>query len=560
MATGQEKHNLKPGTMVAVEVEQAVNNVLMVCFRSGGKIYRGALIDTQIGCPLGISSPVSLCERLKNNFDEVSQSERATTVVVMPQENGPGEVGKVEHSALSYRQSYFQDMPLPSPRPLLMNKTANFKEKKMSNTSVRTRPIRLRPRRPLCSKCRSQCSNSAAASGSHTSGKKTDKLPLIRKHKKEDASTKYVGNKKSKTCSADVTGVRKTSPVIKISYASPQGKGHVVRIPAKTHSATYRNSTESNRTSKLKQTEQLKSQKILKKARTPPKRKSSKPVKPVLNGFLHSSDTKSYHEEHRRIRIIKSEGTYYSTAPNHCGDVKSYSRSQLMDQSQSMASSGNTTVGSLHCVSRCQGVRESNAKSTNKQDDNMLGIDSAHACSTSREYHNHRKDKCGPDDIVVGSSVEGIMDVCMETEESNIISVVHAKDHVPPLKVQVHKKNVTKSRLQDGREMCIGDIVWGKITGFPWWPGRIVEIVVSRHEDGTLISQLAQITWFASTTISHMPLTELYPFLPYFTERYNRKKKGIYRDAVRQATEAATTLSAEVRALNTMFETSTLQP
>ncbi len=95
---------------------------------------------------------------------------------------------------------------------------------------------------------------------------------------------------------------------------------------------------------------------------------------------------------------------------------------------------------------------------------------------------------------------------------------------------------------------------------FPWWPGRIVEIVVSRHENGTLLSQLAQITWFASTTISHMPLTDLYPFLPFFAERYNRKKKGIYKDAVRQATEAATTLSPEVRALHTMFETSTLQP
>ncbi|XP_022085493.1 PWWP domain-containing protein 2A-like isoform X2 [Acanthaster planci] len=509
--------------------------------------------------PLGISSPVSLCDRLKNNFDELSHSESAATVVVMPQENGSGEgAAKVEHSALSYRQSYFQDMPLPYPRPLLMNKPTSFKEKKMSNTNVRTRPIRLRPRRPLCSKCRSQCSNNVAASASHTSGKKSDKLSLIRKHKKDDASTKCVANKKNKTTTVDVPEVRKTSPVIKISYASPQGKGHVVRIPAKTHSASYRNSTESNHTNKLKQTEKLKSQKILKKARTPPKNKSTKPV---LNGFIHGSDSKSYHEQHRRIRIIKSEGTYYSTATNHCEDSKSDTRSQLKDQSESLTSSATVAASSLYCISKTTSKehREPNVKSSNIQESNMLGKGNALEWNTSREYSSYNQEKSGSDHMDVSSSVEGNMDVCLESEESNMISLP-GKDRVPSLKVQVHKKNVTKSRLQDGREMCIGDIVWGKITGFPWWPGRIVEIVVSRHEDGTLLSQLAQITWFASTTISHMPLTELYPFLPYFAERYNRKKKGIYRDAVRQATEAATTLSAEVRALNTMFETSTLQP
>jgi hypothetical protein len=25
----------------------------------------------------------------------------------------------------------------------------------------------------------------------------------------------------------------------------------------------------------------------------------------------------------------------------------------------------------------------------------------------------------------------------------------------------------------DGRRMAVGDVVWGKIHGFPWWPGKV---------------------------------------------------------------------------------------
>lgn len=190
-----------------------------------------------------------------------SHSESAATVV-MPGENGSGE--KVEHSALSYRQSYFQDMPLPAPRPLLLNRPANFREKKAPSSNTRTRPIRLRPRRPLCSKCRSQCSNNVTSSVPHSSGGKIDKTSFIRKHKAEIVTPKHFGSKKSATGDT-IAGLRKTSPVIKISYASPQGKGHVVRIPAKTHSAAYKNSTSLNQNSELGHADRQKAQKMLKK-------------------------------------------------------------------------------------------------------------------------------------------------------------------------------------------------------------------------------------------------------------------------------------------------------
>lgn len=52
-----------------------------------------------------------------------------------------------------------------------------------------------------------------------------------------------------------------------------------------------------------------------------------------------------------------------------------------------------------------------------------------------------------------------------------------------------------------------GDVVWGKVVGFPWWPGKVLSV--------TPMSK-AHVTWFASTTSSLMPCDSLSPFLEDF--------------------------------------------
>lgn len=49
-----------------------------------------------------------------------------------------------------------------------------------------------------------------------------------------------------------------------------------------------------------------------------------------------------------------------------------------------------------------------------------------------------------------------------------------------------------------------GDIVWGKVVGFPWWPGRVLSVTPTAR---------AHVAWFASTTSSLMPCDSLSPFL-----------------------------------------------
>ncbi|KAJ2950918.1 hypothetical protein O0L34_g5287 [Tuta absoluta] len=72
-----------------------------------------------------------------------------------------------------------------------------------------------------------------------------------------------------------------------------------------------------------------------------------------------------------------------------------------------------------------------------------------------------------------------------------------------------------------------GDIVWGKVVGFPWWPGRVLSVTPASR---------AHVSWYASTTSSLMPCDSLSPFLDDYKIRFNKKKRGAYKEAVKQAT------------------------
>ncbi|TRZ03809.1 hypothetical protein DNTS_027800 [Danionella cerebrum] len=124
-----------------------------------------------------------------------------------------------------------------------------------------------------------------------------------------------------------------------------------------------------------------------------------------------------------------------------------------------------------------------------------------------------------------------------------------------PLKAAMFSKNVTKCVAVDGRTICVGDIVWAKILGFPWWPARILAITVSRKDNGLLVRQEARVSWFGSPTTSFLAITQLAPFLENFQSRFDKKRRGLYRKAITEAAKAAKQLTPEVRALLTQFET-----
>ena len=91
----------------------------------------------------------------------------------------------------------------------------------------------------------------------------------------------------------------------------------------------------------------------------------------------------------------------------------------------------------------------------------------------------------------------------------------------------------------------VGDIVWGKVHGHPWWPGRVLAISGIRNEEtNNPWDRDAHVSWYGSNTSSIMHLHALQLFLPNFAKRHKRNKKGFYRVAVRQAQEALQAMSS----------------
>lgn len=92
----------------------------------------------------------------------------------------------------------------------------------------------------------------------------------------------------------------------------------------------------------------------------------------------------------------------------------------------------------------------------------------------------------------------------------------------------------------------VGDIVWGKVHGHPWWPGRVLAISGIRNEESNNPwDRDAHVSWFGSNTSSIMRVHGLQLFLPNFAKRHKRNKKGFYRVAVREAQEALEAMPAK---------------
>lgn len=567
MASQISQDSPKIGSILPAEVEQALPNLLIVALKSGGKVFRGVLIDTQSGsCPVGVPDTLNLGSRLNKEFGVPVVD---TALVLHEDDPGTGDTAtQVENSALSFRQSYFQNMPLPPPRPLLFGKkekTPEIKQKTMSHS--RSRPFKLRPRQLLCTKCKGACqpgkAKTAQTGRQDRNGLKKRKLDSsndggVRKKSKHDSRTVLNGGTNVSKSSSS-TGVsrpastpsksennslKKTSPAIKISYATP-GKGQrlIVRIPPRTNNFKQ-SSASPGLGSKNKK-------RVLSVPLTPltaiGKHNNIDSLKrPLLNG-LHTSPVKSQHD---KIRIVKTKGTY--SIPSDNIPVRTY---KPMPASNKLVNGNGKLLAnvSVKAISLVNGYRP---LSMNPKREGPLPshsflphIDCSDTASECSSYTSSSR----------GSRVKkqngSINNNNSEYEFDSDASSKDAPKKLEEAQPSMHKKNVTKSVLPGGRSVCVGDIIWGKITGFPWWPGRIVQIIVTRNPEGSIAKQEAQITWFASRSISFMPLTKLPPFLGDFKKYYDKKRKGLYKDAIAQAHKASEALSSEVRELHTMFET-----
>ena len=110
---------------------------------------------------------------------------------------------------------------------------------------------------------------------------------------------------------------------------------------------------------------------------------------------------------------------------------------------------------------------------------------------------------------------------------SKITGTCVYKDTIPG---HVCEKEIGHSEL-----IRTGDIIWGKVNGCPWWPGRIDKI--DRRQQNC--QKMATISWYASRTTSVMPCRAVCNFMDHYNIRYSKRKKGNYQRAVILAKQAA---------------------
>ncbi|KAF2357677.1 PWWP domain [Trinorchestia longiramus] len=117
---------------------------------------------------------------------------------------------------------------------------------------------------------------------------------------------------------------------------------------------------------------------------------------------------------------------------------------------------------------------------------------------------------------------------------------------------------LSRPALEEGwLNMAVGDVVWAKILGFPWWPAMVTHLRVrdavcvqntgkrtectpaSEHSVDYRKDFAAQVSWYGSATTSTLHPASLRPFILCFKQRYSKKKRGPYRSAVKEALRVA---------------------
>ncbi|KAM6960941.1 DNA (cytosine-5)-methyltransferase 3A [Aplochiton taeniatus] len=104
----------------------------------------------------------------------------------------------------------------------------------------------------------------------------------------------------------------------------------------------------------------------------------------------------------------------------------------------------------------------------------------------------------------------------------------------------------TEPEYEDGRGFGIGDLVWGKLRGFSWWPGRIVSWWMtgrSRAAEGT-----RWVMWFGDSKFSVVCVEKLMP-LSSFVNAFHHltyNKQPMYKKAIYEVLQMASSRSGKV--------------
>nr|XP_025034287.1 PWWP domain-containing protein 2A isoform X7 [Pelodiscus sinensis] len=610
-AGGAAEPPLLPGSEVLVTLDHIIEDALVVSFRLGEKLFSGVLMDLSKrfgphGIPVTIfpkreykDKPEAMQLQSKPFQDDTQFKCEASGAVpddssspIQPSEPSlakslwTSKPPPLFHEGAPYppplfiRDTYNQAIPQPPPRKIKRPKRKMYREEPTSIMNA----IKLRPRQVLCDKCK----NSVVAEKKEIkkSGNASD-CSKYEDHKKRRNESVTTVNKKLKT-DHKVDGKsqnesQKRNAVVKVSHVA-HSRSKVVKVSAQANTSKAQLNTK--KVLQSKNMDHAKAREVLKMAKEKAHKKqsatsTSKNAHSKVHFTRRLQNTSSgslpprlrlkpqrYRNEENdsslKTGLEKIRSGKMATKPqSRCSSTRSAGEAPSENKSPSK--------GSEEASSEVQDTSEVHV--TVDQDEHQtLGKRGSKGNITVYMTLNQKKSDSSSASVCSSDSTDDLKSTNSECSSTESFDFPPGSMHAPSsssssssskeekklsnsLKMKVFSKNVSKCVTPDGRTICVGDIVWAKIYGFPWWPARILTITVSRKDNGLLVRQEARISWFGSPTTSFLALSQLSPFLENFQSRFNKKRKGLYRKAITEAAKAAKQLTPEVRALLTQFET-----
>ncbi|PSN47613.1 hypothetical protein C0J52_04557 [Blattella germanica] len=544
---------------ILVNVEDALQDILVVSYAFENRLYQGVLLDsTKKHLPCGVVAPPGF---LQSDAEEDKLF------------------------SLGQRFTYFQDKATPPPpppppanknsvdlQPFHLRRTirppARYKNSRMT--------VRLRPRQVLCSKCRSICNENsenvdlsrkrkmaAPAAGGEVSSNKSPR-PLFSENQRDnqpslipklarlqpaeissalggsklkywdetetaDGKERMVLRKKRSVGSMEdlwdesvfEDNMRKdaerkaarnarTTPVIKISFGS-QGEGTVLKIPAKVQNYIPSES-ETETDKKTKDASAKAAKRALKKAKKEARRKMLGGGSPAYEALYHRKHKhkvkhKKKHKEERRSKDLEA-------IKERCLKQKlSISLKRLNANAYYLGSNGSKSPATSSC---------SNSELSDDHGETVPDFPPPTSHPLMMRISTQSVGFCVTTDgrrMNVGDVVVKLTTFFIVLEYFNITNFEI------PYTEQICVKSLPKIKIK-----CA--ILCHKYL-------EVLSITVSRKDDGASLAPQAHVAWYGSSTSSLMPCDQLSPFLETFKTRYNKKKRGPYKEAIRQATSEA---------------------
>ncbi|XP_014241212.2 PWWP domain-containing protein 2A-like [Cimex lectularius] len=498
---------LTTNSKILVTVDEALQDVIVVSYAFESKLYQGVLLD---------STKKYLPCRINEN--------------VMSPKPENTEEDKLYFS-IRQRFTYFQEKPLHLNHYHIQKKFTKSKSQKMT--------VRLRPRQVLCSKCKSICSENSENVNSHmTRSKRTD--PQEPQGKPLPAKPLCSENRRGN----EVNG---SPPKLCPSF--------IPKYSCKTHKELLTPNTDINGGSEISDEYWFKNnetgegrvdededdkQMVLRKKRS-------------VGSMEDLWDETVFEESSKKAKttpVIKisfgsqGEGTILKIP------------SKVQQDSDKEQDDGPNNDEEIKAVKKANKKAKKEAKrktlpvsspNANQEDQQLQYRKHRHKVKHKKKHKSEKndeeiKEKCLKQKLSI--NLKRVSSTSYEKRNDGSDSSLSSEEipDFPSSTPVVGSENVESCKTDNGTTFAVGDVVWGKMHGFPWWPGKVLNILIRTDK----MSWDAHVSWYGTPTSSMMPCEQLSPFLQFFEIRYNRRKKSAgYKEAIRLATSEASAIQPD---------------